>query len=159
MWGIIKALCRCVRYKFVNVELRLEPGGSLGPKPKQPKGAGHRVAWWGEIVIDSNAPETIREYHVTLTLPKEVFQQWSIGYPTTENRGRPIWQSRRQHSQHELIVATELPIIPRTPTAVGKYEWTLVGSHEYQPQYMLAYEIAVERRKWKGELPLEVTEQ
>jgi len=158
-WEIIRALWRPLRYKFVKVELGLERGGSCGAKPKRPKGAGGRVAWWGDIVVDSNAPETIREYHVTLTLPKEVFQQWSIGYPTIENRGRPTWQSRPQHSQHELIVGTELPISPRTLTMIGRYEWMLAGSHDYQSEYILAYEIAAEPRKWKGQLRLPVIDE
>lgn len=156
--AIIRGLWKCVRYKFVKVELRLEPDPSCGPKPKRPKAGGGKRAWWGEIVIDSNAPDTIREYRVLLTLPKEVFEQWSIGYSTIENRGRPIWQ-RRQHSQHELLVANEVPILPRTSTTVGKYEWMLAGSHDCQPEYILAYEIAVERRKWRGQLRLPVIDQ
>lgn len=158
-WGIIGSLWRCLRYKFVNVELRLEQGDSCGPKPKRPKAPGRKVAWWGEIVIESNAPETIREYHVVLTLPKDVFDQWSIGYPTIENTGSPIWQSRRQHSQYELIVGTELPIIPRTRTTVGEYEWMVASSHDQQPRYIVAYEIAVGRRKWTGQWPLEMIDE
>jgi hypothetical protein len=152
--GVVGALWKCVRYKFVKVELRLEPGGS-----PRPKAARRNVAWWGEIVIDGDAPDTIREYQVTLTLPQEVFGQWSIGYPTIENRGGPIWQSRPKHSQHKLVVAGELPLIPSTSTKVGAYEWMLASCHHYQPEYILAYEIAAERRKWKGQLRLPVVDE
>ena len=156
-WAVFKALWTHLRYRLVNVELCLEPGGPSGPGPKRPKAAGHRVAWWGAVVIRGNAPDTIREYQVTLTVPKDIFHEWRIGWPTLEG-GSSLWQLRESERQHQLTVAGQIPIIPRTPRPVGQYEWMLVGSHEYEPQYVVAYEIAAQRRKWTGELPIRVTE-
>jgi hypothetical protein len=160
-WGVISALLRKLRYRWASVVLHLEPGGSSGSKPKAPKATGHRVHWWGEIVIVSSAPETIREYHVILTLPSEVSQQWWIGYPTMDNLGERglVWRGGPGDSQRALLVAGQLPIIPRMPTTVGQYSWILAGSYDYQPRYTLAYKIVAEPRRWRGELTLEFAYQ